>query len=239
MKTSNKILLGIFLAIILLTTTVQLMVYAKYKRGEYTAFQRDKGLALTKISIPSVRFVSIIGLGNCVLRNSDSIKLEVEDYNDGKLVYSVKNDTLIINGVVKEKNDNPAKKDLYNKLVNVYMPAAVLVRATYSIVHLVGSDILSMPSYKVYVEKYSNLDLIVQRNVNTVIGVRNQYFNQLHLSSESSNINLDRDAIVNNLHLQLVNSSIEDKEAVIKELSMEADSNSSIKLSGKNIKALK
>jgi hypothetical protein len=239
MKTSNKILLGIFLAIIFLTTIVQLMVLAKYKRREYTAFQRDKNLALTKISIPSVRFVSITGLGNCVLRNSDSIKLEVEDYNDGKLLYSVKNDTLIINGVVKEKNDNPAKQVPYNKLVNVYIPAAVQVRATYSIVHLVGSDTLSIPSYTVHVGNYSNLDLIVQRNANTVIGVRHQYFNQLHLSGESSNINLDRDAIVNDLHLQLFNSSIDDKGAVIKDLSMEADSYSSIKLTGKNIKALK
>jgi len=239
MKTSNKILLGIFLAIILLTTVVQLMVLAKYKRGEYAAFQRDKYLAVTKLSIPPVRFVSIIGLGNCVLRNSDSIKLEVEDYNDGKLLYSVKNDTLIINGVVKEKNDNPAKQVPYSKLVNVYVPAAVQVRAAYSIVHLVGSDTLSIPSYTVHLEKSSSLDLIVQNNANTIIGIRQQYFNQLHLSSESSNIKLVLGAIVNDLHLQLVNSSIDDKEAEIKDLSIEADSYSSIKLSGQNIKGLK
>jgi hypothetical protein len=98
MKTSNKILLGIFLGIILLTTTVQLMVYAKYKRGDYIPFQREAYSPLTKLEVKPFRYLSVSALRNCKIIVSDTPRLEVADYNEEKLSYRVVNDTLIING---------------------------------------------------------------------------------------------------------------------------------------------
>lgn len=237
MKTSNKLLLAIFFGILILTTTVQLMVYAKYKRGDYTAFQREEYYPLTKFSLSPVRFVSITGLGNCAIRNSDSMKLEVQDYKDGDIVYSVKNDTLMIgvsNKVVIGKSSSERVPQNY-KLVNVYLPATVTVKAAYSNINLAGgADTLSAPSYTVNIRENAMLYLIGNSRES-----KSKYFNQLHISGESSRINLDDHAFINSLHLQLVNSSIDDRHASISNLSVDADSLSTISLSGKNVKAIK
>jgi hypothetical protein len=237
MKTSNKILLGIFIGIILLTTAIQLMVYAKYKRGDYTAFNRDSyDEPITKFTLPPVRYVSIIGVGICVIRNSDSTKLEVESYNDGKIAYSVKNDTLIINADLKGGNANAVDRHpISHKLVNVYVPAAVPIKAAYSNLYLGGSaDTFNMPSYTVQLLQNSRLQLSRQSHEKKI-----KNFNLLKISSESSHIDLDDNAVVNDLHLQLTNSSIDDGKASIKSMTVNADPKSSVRLSGKNINALK
>ena len=98
MKTSNKLLLGIFCTIILLTTAVQLMVYAKYKRGEYIKFNRETFTPLTSVEIPAVRFISIKGLGNCGIMHSDKPKLEIQKKFVNPFTYRVVKDTLFIIG---------------------------------------------------------------------------------------------------------------------------------------------
>jgi hypothetical protein len=65
------------------------------------------------------------------------------------------------------------------------------------------------------------------------------HFNQLHIYSERSNIELDDRTLINDLNVQLINSKINDNEAVIRSLTIDADSTSTVTLSGKNIKALK
>ncbi len=64
MKTSNKNIIGSILAVLLLTTTVNSMVYAKYKRGELMCpFSVNRPELMAKIDAPAARFVSLIGFG--------------------------------------------------------------------------------------------------------------------------------------------------------------------------------
>ncbi|HEX6432390.1 MAG TPA: hypothetical protein VF008_32075 [Niastella sp.] len=231
MKTSNKLLLAIFLSIILLTTAVQLMVYAKYKRGDYVKFDRDIFSSFTKVDIPAVRFISITGMGNISIMPGDTSKLEIQKEKVSPLTYRVVNDTLIVIGDSTHAIDDPERGNRNYNHVNVYLPATVQINASNSVLRVGGADDSTIaPSYTVKLEKDSRLFI----NNNATV-----YFNQLNINSDHSKIELNDHAFVNDLNVQLIKSEINDKEAVIRNLTMDADSKSSVTLSGNNIKALK
>jgi hypothetical protein len=231
MKTSNKLLLGIFCTIILLTTAVQLMVYAKYKRGDYVKFNREEFSPMTSLDIPAVRFISIKGLGSCGFMPGDKPRFEIHKERIGPLTYRVVNDTLFIIGDTTHTIDDLERGNRNYNPVNVYLPATVQINVSYSNLRLGGAaDSASAPSYTVKLEKDSHLFI---NNYEAV------YFNQLNISSEQSKVDLEDHAFINDLHVQLINSYINDKKAVIRTLTMEADSKSTVTLSGKNIKSLK
>jgi len=231
MKTSNKLLLGIFITIILLTTAVQLMVYAKYKRGDYVKFDRDNFSSFTKVDISAVRFISITGMGNISIMPGDTSKLEIQKENVSPLSYRVVNDTLIIIGDTTHAIDDAERGNRNYNHVNVYLPATVQINATNSDLRIGGAaDSASAPSYTVKLEKDSHFFI----NNNAAV-----YFNQLKINSDQSRIELNDHAFINDLNVQLINSNINDKEAVIRNLTMDADSKSTVTLSGNNIKALK
>src|SRR5688500_17585935 len=127
MKTSNKLLLGIFLTIILLATTVQLMVYAKYKRGDYVKFKREKFVPMASVEIPAVRFISITGLGYCSVLHGDKPHLEIEKEKVDRVTYRVVNDTLVIIGDTLQTIDELQRGIRNYNLVNIYVPATVQI----------------------------------------------------------------------------------------------------------------
>jgi hypothetical protein len=97
MKTSNKILLGIFLATLLLTTTINLIVYAKYKRGDYVPFERAEE-RLTSVNLPAAKYVSITALCRVELSNSTTPGFEVHKGQEKGITYRMVGDTLVILG---------------------------------------------------------------------------------------------------------------------------------------------
>jgi hypothetical protein len=229
MKTSNKLLLGIFLTIIILTTVVQLMVYAKYKRGEYTPFKREQFIPMTSLSVPQARFVSLKGMGSCAIKPSDTLKLEVQKDNINLIKYNVINDTLVIAG-----NSNDADGSRNNSLVNIYLPASVQLKGADCTFRVLGADdSTSAPSYNISIKNsYLFINFSGADNAAT-------YFNQLNINSERSGIDLNKHAVLNDLNLQFTDSKLNDQSATIRKLAIGSDNNSSIELSGKNIKALK
>lgn len=237
MKTSNKILLGIFLAIILLTTVVQLMVLAKYKRGEYVPFQRDNIIKVASIKVPATRFVSLKNLGNCVLVNSDTSRFEVDEDKAGNISYRVVNDTLIIRGDTTLTADQLERGERNHQLVIIFLPAAIQVNATSSNIYINGAvDSLRAPSYNIHLYKRSELNIREQWQKPGAAA----YFNRLLINSEISTISLDDWTIVNDLNLTLaLNSSMDNNNATIKKMALEMDSYSKITLSGNSIKSLK
>lgn len=233
MKTSNKILLGIFLAIIFLTTTIHLMVYAKYKRGEYVAFERDKIIKVASVNIPVTRFVSVKNLGNCVLINSNTTRFETDEGKVKNISYRVLNDTLIIHG------DTTLSAELLDRglrnfqMLKIYLPANIPINATSCNVFIDGTaDTVHAPSYNINLSKRSELNIRDSHGVTS-------YFNRLLIYSDHSGISLNNKVVVTDFNLTLADSRMDYSEATIKKLAIETDSNSSIALSGRNLKALK
>lgn len=235
MKTSNKLLLGIFCTIILLTTAVQLMVYAKYKRGEYVKFNREEFSPMSSLQISTVRFISITGMGNVSIIPGDTSKLEVPKENATRLTYRVISDTLFIKGDSTHNTDDLERGDRNYSHVNVYLSATVQINATHSNLRLGGAaDSASAPSYNIYLDKSSYLGILDRGNYK-----KDLYFTQIHIEGGESTIEMHEQTVVNSLHAKLINSKIDDKGAVIRNLTIDADPKSTVTLSGKNIKSLK
>jgi len=230
MKTSNKLLLGIFLTIIILTTVVQLMVYAKYKRGEYTAFKREEFIPMTSLQVPAARFISLKGFGSCAINPSNTLRLEIQKDNVNFIKYHVVNDTLVITG----SSNDPDDRTRNNSLVNIFLPASVQLIGTYCTFRTWGSDdSTSAPSYNIHI-KNSYLFINFRGADNASV-----YFNQLNINSVSSMIDLNSHAVLNDLNLQFADSKLSDKSATIKKLTMGSDNTSTLDLSGKNVNAIK
>lgn len=235
MKTSNKLLLGIFLMIITLVTTVQLVVYAKYKRGEYVQFQRENYSSFTSYDIHAVRFISITGMGNISIIPGDTSRLEVQKEEVAHLTYRVVNDTLIINGDTSLTKDDLDRGSRNHNRVYVILPYTAQINATYCSLYVGGAvDSAHAPSYNIHLEKGSSLGILDRGSYK-----KDLYFNQMHIEGEGSTIELHEQTVVNGLHAKLINSRIDDKEAVIRNLTIDADPTSAVTLTGKNIKALK
>lgn len=234
MKTSNKILLGIFLTILLLTTTVQLMVYAKYKRGDYVAFQREKFITVASVKLPATRFVSVKNLGTCVLINSDTSRFETDEDKAGAISFRVANDTLIINGDTTLTADQLQHGERNFHLIKIYIPASVPVNAASCNLFIDGSvDSAHAPAYNIHLSKKSELNIRQSRR-----GKFN-YIGQLLINSDDSYINFDHILDIKELNLTLALSRLAYTQATFRKLTLNTDNASTITLSGQNLNALK
>jgi len=230
MKTSNKLLLGIFIAILLLTSVVQLMVYAKYKRGEFSAFKKEEFVPMTLLPVPAARFVSIRNFGTCALKPSSTLKLEIQKDNANHIKYQLVNDTLVITSSSTDLDDRSRN----NSLVKIYLPASVQLTGTYCSFSAEGADDSTLaPSYNIHLRN-SYLDIYFRGPKKAAV-----YFNQLNINSVSSMIEFDKHIVINDLNLQFADSRLSDKQATIRKLTVGSDNTSSIDLSGKNVNALK
>jgi len=102
MKTSNKILLGTFLAVLLILLSVHIALYAKYKKGEYKIAGDDMWPTnMITYSLEDVKYVSVDNLENVVIRQGDSSKLRYDKPikgDENMLSVTRKDDTLFLSG---------------------------------------------------------------------------------------------------------------------------------------------
>ena len=204
------------------------MVYAKYKRGDFTAFKREKFTPMAGLPVPAARFISIKGFGTCAIKPSDTLKLEVQKDNANIIKYKMVNDTLVIG--TNSMDDNGRN----NTLVNIYLPASVQLSGANCTFRIGGAkDSISAPSYSI---KLTNSYLFINFSG---VDKSETYFNQLNINSSNSMIDLNNHAVVNNLNVQFVETRLSDKQATIRKMTVESDNTSSIELSGKNTNALK
>jgi hypothetical protein len=232
MKTSNKILLGIFLAIILLSATINLMVYAKYKRGDYVPFVREEE-HLTSVNLPAAKYVSIVALCHVELTNGATPGFQVRQGQEKGITYRMVGDTLVILGYANLSGEIE-QGECNSQLLKLHLPATTEVYAHYAGIRLNGkADSTQAPSYNIHLDKRSVLR--IENNDDD-----NRYINQLLLSGDNTYIELDEHIIVSNLSLKMVNNSrFDDRKGEIRKLTLDVDNNSTINLSGNSIKNLK
>jgi hypothetical protein len=233
MKTSNKILLGVFLAALLLTTTVNLMVYAKYKRGDYEAFKREEE-KMTTVKLPAARYVSITALCSVEILNSPTASFEVQQGKEKSITYHMVGDTIVIHGNTSLTKEELERGECNYQRFRLHLPAATGVYISHATVRINGKvDSAQAPSFNVHLDRSSTL--IVGNNEK-----ENKYFNQLVLSGDHSFLEMNEHLVVNDLSLKLVNDSkFDSKKAAIKSLKLDVDNKSTVSLTGYSIKNLK
>jgi len=232
MKTSNKILLGVFLTIIILSATINLMVYAKYKRGDIVPFVREEE-RLTSVNLPVAKYVSITALCRVELTNSAAPGFEVHEGQEKGITYRMVGDTLVILG----NTSLPAKieeAECNRQLLRLRLPATTEVYAHCADIKIKGNtDSTQAPSYNIHLDKRSFL--YTDDNDDDT-----RYINQLLLWGDDTRFRLDQHINVSGLNLKMVNgSTFDDEKGEIRNLTLDVDNSSTINLSGNSIKNIK
>ncbi|HUP11574.1 MAG TPA: hypothetical protein VM187_05170 [Niastella sp.] len=232
MKTSNKILLGIFLAIILLSASINLMVYAKYKRGDYVPFQREVE-KMTTVNLPAARYVSITALCSVEILNSPAASFEVKQGEEKSITYHMVGDTMVIQGNTSFTKEQMERGECNYQLLKLHLPATTAVFANYATARVNGSaDSAQAPSFNINLGK--NSTLILGNNEK-----EKKYFNQLLLSGDHSYLEMNEHLVVYDLSLKLINDSkFDSRKAELKSLKLDVDNKSVLILTGTSIKNL-
>jgi len=237
MKTSNKIILGIFLAPLLVLTGIQMSLYAKYKSGHYVMMKSVQEDRFVRQVLTNISHIAVYGLNNFRIKPSASMQLEIEKNENTHLHYIVKGDSLIIHGdtVIDRANGSKDTERSYQD-VNFYLPmAAISVLADNSEVTLEGSsDSTSAKSYNFSFINGTNLRINESGNDTSHV-----YFKGLTIqASHSSGIELTAQTSIADLQLTMIKSTFTDNGAAIGKLMIDADKVSDISLKGDNLRKL-
>jgi len=235
MKTSNKIVLGIFVGPLLLLTLLQVTLYAKYKSGHYVSMQSVQEDRFIHVPLTNISHIAVYGLNNFKIMPSDNLKLEIEKEEISHLHYIVKGDSLIIHGdtlLTRSNGDKQTERSYQD--VNLYLPmAAATILADNAEVTLLGSkDSVKARSY--YFSIVNDASLKVDQNGEETKPV---YFKGLTIkASHSSGIELTAQTRVMDLELTMIESAFTDNGASIEKLAVDADKVSNITLKGDNLR---
>lgn len=219
MKKSNKLLLGGFLTVLLLISAIHISLYAKYKRGEYTAYNAADDMQPPSMQLyPNILFVSVRNVPAATVRLGDAAEVEKGERTD--LQITRRGDSLLIAGRDGAATNNHAPLVLHlpgNATVAVY-----------------NSD-LSITADRTTTEK--NPVLTLERSTVSFLGDRSPVqLGQVTITAiDSSAVRFQGRTGVDNLAVQLSKSSLEYTEGEVGQLSIATDSLSRLNLQSKHL----
>ena len=232
MRTSNKILLGTFLTAIFALSAIHVALYAKYKSGGYTTLKAIREDNFTHHKLENITKIVAIGMENVNILPADTARLDIEKAKHGYVRFEIKDGTLIIRGdsiVSNNKSDNIMRS--YQE-VNISLPTVEKITADFSVLHIKGSkDSSSAKSYELDLKNKSSFDF---RDIDDDDSTFN-YFKNLVIRSEGSDIGFNRLMVIANLNLALSKSNFHDNSCIIDNFTMQLDSLSRINMHGNNL----
>jgi len=228
MKTSNKILIIFFVAALLMMTAVHLTLYAKYKRGEYSSFEKMKEGRFEEHALPTVRYVSVTGFRSCNVYRAATPKIRIFKMRDSRLAYKVVNDTLVITSDSSQTEEDMVQGKTSAQTINLYLPETEELSAYHTELFLNGgTDSVTAPSWTINISKGTGLY--------TSWDNKKAVFNHLQIKENGSHVIFNRGTVINELNIQTNQSAFNDQSADIKHLQLSVDDNSIIILQGKNM----
>lgn len=232
MRTSNKIILGIFVAPLIVLAALNLTLYAKYKSGNYVTMEHGNENRVMRLVFTHVMSVAVYGLDNFSIVPADTAALEIEKQDNNRLRYVVQGDSLVIHGdSLAESKDNGGRN---YRSVKLYLPGDASIIAHNSDVDIDGSkDSLKASSYHFYLNQNSSFNTREHEQGNA------RFFKSLQLQATgSSDITLHAGIRVRQLMLQLEASEFKDEGASVDSVSVIADKKSLLTLRGDKIQRL-
>jgi hypothetical protein len=220
MKKSNKLLLGGFLAVVLLISAIHITLYAKYKAGDYTVYHQTEELPSQSFqTFPQILFVSVRDVAGATVRFSDVAQVEKADEND--IQYVQKGDTLLITG---KRGVNEA--GMLHPMI-FHLPSTATLSLLNSTLSFAGSVTKNENNPVIYLEKSTA--------VFSGAGKPLQFGHVKVVASNGSTLTFKGNTQVDHLEVQLLNSSIEYSKGNPGQLSIVTDSLSHISLSSNHL----
>ena len=236
MKTSNKILLIIFLVPVLVVASVNMVLYAKYKSGNYKPLTIVEEERFTSIKPGNISKLALYGLDKVTIMSGTTASIQIEK-GARHLHYSISGDSLVIHGdtLVKTAGKEDELQRSY-EVVKIVLPAReVRIDAVFSSLHLHGNkNAQDATSYQLKLSNSAQLD-IAEIDDSTVPA----YFNTLTIdATKAERIEFTPQTHINAFQLNIKESVFADGGAAIGKLVVNADSNSSVTLKGDNLQKM-
>lgn len=229
MKTSNKILLGAFLAVLIILLSVHISLYAKYKKGEFKIAGDDMWPTnMITYSLDDVKYVSVDNLEHLVIRQGDSSKLRYDkpiEGDDNILSVTKKNDTLFLSG-----KSALNKKGRWYRPTSLSLAGLLPLKITNSKVHM-GTELQKSGISP------ASIDMMLD---NSFLEVNIRQKNALRFGTIKINaVNKSRiyfyNLTTNFLDVALSDSFLEETTVVADSIRLSTDAASKFELSGKNL----
>jgi hypothetical protein len=233
MRTSNKILLGGFVATILIITSIHMVIHAKIKSGDLITFNQEPS-HMERIVLGNVKHVSITGLEEFHITPGDTAVLDMDPNWNDRFVYRVTGDTLILEavGISHEEYVNGGRR--YMPLT-LHLPPVETISTNFAKVLLHGAtDSTKAISQSILA---SNSELIIMP------GTRQRgpgYWKNLQVMALHSLAVFSEGAVLNELTINLnAESSFTDGGADLQHFSVQVDSTSTVSLRKKSLNNIK
>jgi|SRR5687768_3270349 len=229
MKTSNKILLGTFLAVLLILFSVHISLYAKYKKGEFKIAGDDMWPTnMITYSLDDVKYVSVDNLENLVIGQGDSSKLRYDKPikgDENMLSVTKKNDTLFLSG--KNAKDKNGK---WYKATSLSLAGLLPLKIANSKIHM-GTESSKSGALLIPIDMMlDNSFMEVNIREETPMSFGTIKINAIN-KSRIDLYNLK----TNFLDIRLNNSFLEETTLVADSIRLMTDMDSKFELSGKNL----
>lgn len=232
MKTSNKILLGTLVVPLLVITLIHVSLYAKYRSGRYVSMKSVEEDRFTRLPLKHITTVALYGLTNVSISASGAARMEIEKNGSSQFHYNIHGDSLIIHGdsTVKRADGSEEIERSY-QAVNIYLPAPATIAARESQLKITGSsDSLGATSYHF---SLINSDFKMENDYGDST---HAYFKTIYIQADhSSEIELNQNATLQELELNLLESAFTDNGASINKLTVATDKGSTVTLKGSNL----
>jgi hypothetical protein len=220
MKKSNKLLLAGFLLLVFIIIGIHMTLYAKYKNGEYTIYNReDFQTPLSMESFAGIKFISVRNVHGATIKFGDTA--EVEKGFENRMQYTRYGDTLVITG-----------KDFAGQRI-------IRDRITFTLPYNATLSVFNS-SFTFKTDKKSaeiNTVIYLQKSAAIFSGNDNpfQAGYMKVVASDSSVASFHGNTQINNLEVRLSGSTIDYGEGDFNQLSIITDSISRISLQTKHL----
>jgi len=237
MRTSNKILLGVFLLILVILTAINGAIYAKYKSNDFTTSARLHEERYNRYNIDGVQSVSLTGLDHVTIIPSDSVKLEIEKSGNRKVNYTFTNGELVIKGdtIITYKDGTTSRERTYEDII-IYLPYVQNIKADYCTIFIRGAKDTARSTEV----RAALADTELQMGETEREDTLSNNFSSIVLSKvRGGTVSISNRAHVGNFEMNLESGSFTDGGASFDSLFVSADDNSSVSLTGRNISKTK
>jgi len=219
MRTSNKLLLGGFLAVLLLLMAIHITLYAKYKKGDYTTYHsREHDRRAVLLSFTGIRHVKVHGVWG--VKAVFAEKAQVMEGISDKIKFVQKGDTLEISG---------------KPYINLYEEAQAFIQLPYNASFSLSGSYLMFGTGSSAPQHNPSIRLEDSRADFTGTQGLMQLGHVQIEATDSSTVGFGAGTRVGHLQVQLSDATLENTAGEVEQLSILTDSVSRISLPVKQL----
>jgi hypothetical protein len=201
MKTSNKILLALFVISVLFTAAIPVAVNYSYRHKHFYTVQKGESAHIQAHTFKPVQFISLKDVKNCLVVPSDSLRLDIDKSIADNTQFRIEGDTFLLQQNFHLKQDSGSKSN-----ITLYLPIIKGMKLINSEIQLTGSF---NPRARDLQGRSYQIDLINSQLASVKIseGRRlTEFFNEISITGKgSSSVDLNTSLRIKKLALINVN----------------------------------